>query len=289
MSYSGIDVSQWQGDIDFGKVKADGIDFVIIRAGIGRYSYQKDPYFEVNYKNAKAAGLKVGAYWYSYAMNANEARLEAAACIECIKDKQFEYPIFFDLEEPKQFNLGRNVCDSLVTTFCSALEKAGYFAGLYISRSPLQNYISSSVANKYALWIAEYGDKLNYSGSYGMWQNSSTWKVNGINGCVDHDYAYIDYPAIIKKLGLNGYNKIEPTEILDKNGFKKGDKNLGVLAYKQLLILAKKNNIIDQKVNNDSGFGDGTEIATNEALRYFGYIENGIAGINLIKKIGEVL
>lgn len=285
----GIDVSQWQGDIDFKKIKADGIDFVIIRAGIGRYSYQKDPYFEANYKNAKAAGLKVGAYWYSYAMNANEARLEAVACTECIKDKQFEYPIFFDLEEPKQFALGRNVCDSLVTTFCTALEEAGYFAGLYISRSPLQNYISSAVANKYALWVAEYGGKLNWEGNYGLWQNSSTWKVNGIVGNVDHDYSYIDYPAIIKRLGLNGYNKAEPTKILDKNGFKKGDKNLGVLAYKQLLILAKKKNIIDQKVNNDSGFGDGTEIATNEALRYFGYIENGIAGINLIQKLGEVL
>lgn len=207
MAIKGIDVSQWQGNIDFNKVKAAGINFVIIRAGYGKYTSQKDPYFEQNYVRAKAAGLNVGAYWYSYANIISDAYSEAKACLEVIKGKTFEMPIYFDLEEQSQFGKGRNFCDNLVKTFCTQLENAGYFAGLYISRSPLQNYISSAVAKKYALWIAEYGPKLNWSGDYGIWQYSSSGKVAGISGNVDLDHAYIDYPSIIKKGGYNGFKK----------------------------------------------------------------------------------
>lgn len=288
MSTQGIDVSQWQGNINFAQVKAAGLDFVIIRAGYGKTAAQKDPYFEQNYTRAKAAGLNVGVYWYSYAQSTAEAQLEAAACMECIKGKKFEYPIFFDLEESSQFAKGRSFCDSLVTTFCSALEKAGYFAGLYISRAPLQSSISPEVANKYALWVAEYDSRLNYSGSVGMWQNTSSYRVNGISGNVDHDFAYVDYPRLIKQGGYNGYPKAEST-VLDTEGFKKGDKGLGVLAYKQLLLLAKKQGFVTGPVNNDAGFGGGTENATNEVLEHFGYVQNGIAGTSLVKKLGETL
>ena len=180
---------------------------MIIRAGYGRSITQKDPYFETNYKKAKAAGLNVGVYWYSYANSVADAKAEAATCIKAIAGKTFEYPIFFDLEERSQFNKGRDFCSNLVTAFCGELEKAGYFAGLYISRSPLEQYISRDVAKKYTLWVAEYGGKLNYSGDYGIWQNSSTWRVNGISGNVDHDYSYIDYSSIIKKGGYNGFKK----------------------------------------------------------------------------------
>ena len=95
----GIDVSSWQGNIDFGKVKASGIDFVIIRAGYGREVSQIDKCFVQNYNAAKVAGLDVGAYWYSYADSAEDAVKEAKACMEVIKGKKFEYPIYFDLEK----------------------------------------------------------------------------------------------------------------------------------------------------------------------------------------------
>lgn len=206
-TFKGIDVSQFQGDIDFKKVKASGVDFVIIRAGFGRYAHQKDPFFEQNYKAAKAAGLKVGAYWYSYAVSVEDAKAEAQTCINAIKGKTFEYPIYFDLEERSQFAKGRTFCNSLVKTFCNALEHAGYWAGLYISRSPLQQYISASVAKRYALWIAEYGSRCNYGRTYGMWQYSSTGRVSGISGNVDMDICYVDYPSKIKAAGLNGFKK----------------------------------------------------------------------------------
>lgn len=207
MAKHGIDVSQWNGNIDFKKVKAAGVDFVIIRAGYGRDVSQKDPYFEQNYKGAKAAGLNVGAYWYSYAVSDADAVKEAEACLKIISGKTFEYPIYFDVEEQAQFNRGRSFCDGITKAFLNKLEAAGYFAGLYTGRYAAQNYFSTAVRDRYAFWIAEYGGKLNYTGNYGIWQNSSTWRVAGINGNVDHNYSYVDYPAIIKKGGFNGFKK----------------------------------------------------------------------------------
>ena len=207
----GIDVSQWQKDIDWAKVKNSGVQFVIIRAGYGRSLSQKDPYFEKNYAGATKVGLKVGAYWYSYATSSSDAQQEAKTCIQAIKGKKFDFPIYFDLEEQSQFAKGRKFCDSLVEAFCGEMEKNGYFTGLYISRSPLQNYISSSVAKKYALWIAEYNSKCNYEGDYGMWQHTSNYRINGIQGNVDHNYCYVNYPEIIKSVGLNGFTKSDAT------------------------------------------------------------------------------
>lgn len=208
MNYQGIDVSQWQGSkIDYKKVKEAGINFVIIRAGYGKSISQKDPCFETNYKNAKAAGLNVGAYWYSYAKTLEDAKAEASTCIQAIKGKQFEMPIYFDLEEQSQFARGKTFCSNLVKIFCSAMEAAGYWTGLYISRSPMQAYITDEVYNRYSLWLAEYGPKCNYGKYYGMWQYSSKGKIDGISGDVDLDVCYEDYPARIKAAGLNGFTK----------------------------------------------------------------------------------
>ena len=177
---------------------------------------QKDKCFEDNYRKAKAAGFDVGVYWYSYAMSVDEAREEAKACLSVIKGKQFEYPVYFDLEEQKQFSKGREFCDSIVDAFCSALEKNGYFAGLYISRSPLERFISESTAKKYALWVAEYNSKCRYKGDYGMWQYSSKGKVNGISGNCDMNYCYKNYPSVIKNGGFNGYGKKKSVEEIAK-------------------------------------------------------------------------
>ena len=204
----GIDISSWQGNIDFGKVKASGIDFVIIRAGFGRETSQKDNCFEQNYSAAKAAGLDVGAYWYSYADSDEDAVREAKACMKVIKGKKFEYPIYFDLEEQNQFAKGRNFCDSVIKAFCGELEKNGYLAGLYCSTYYLNNYISNAIAGKYALWVAQYNYRCTYTANkYGIWQYSSEGRINGISGNVDMDYCYTDYPNIVKNGGYNGYKK----------------------------------------------------------------------------------
>lgn len=206
MEIKGIDVSGWQGEIDFRKVKASGIEFVIIKAG---YSTATVDTFERNYANAKAAGLHVGAYWYSYAKTVDEGLAEAKACLKAVKGKQFDYPIFFDVEEQSQFQKGKDFCTKLVETFCGELEKNGCFTGLYMSRYFLENYISESARKKYAIWVAEYSSKNRYKGDYGIWQYG-TGKVSGISGDCDMNIGYIDYAAIIKKAGLNGYGKVEP-------------------------------------------------------------------------------
>lgn len=213
----GIDVSVHNGDINWKKVKTDGIQFAILRAGYGRELSQKDARFEENYKNAKAAGIPVGAYWYSYATTVEETKIEAKVCIEILKDKQFEFPIFFDQEEKSTLDTGKENCSAMVRAFCDELEKVGYWAGLYTSRSILSTHIENDIKTRYALWIAEWGDKLNYSGSVGIWQHSCKGVVNGISGDVDLDIAYVDYPAKIKAAGLNGYKDVKPTHDVSKD------------------------------------------------------------------------
>ena len=212
---NGIDVSEHNGVIDWAKVKASGVQFAILRAGLGRYATQEDKNFELNYAAAKAAGVPVGVYWYSYAIDVEEAKKEAAACIAVIRGGEYEFPIFFDQEEKASLNTGKANCSAMVRAFCSELEKAGYWAGLYTSRSVLQTHIEDDIKTRYTLWIAEWGSKLNYSGAVGIWQRSSTGRIDGISGDVDLDTSYRDFPALIKAKGLNGFGSKPPDKTID--------------------------------------------------------------------------
>ena len=203
----GIDVSVHNGSIDWQKVKNAGIQFAILRAGYGRELSQKDAKFEENYRNAKVAGIPVGAYWYSYAMTEDEARLEADVFLSVIKGKQFEMPVYFDLEEKKQFDLGKEKVSAIMRAFLEKVEKAGYFVGLYGSASSLTTHTADDIKSRYTIWLAHWTDKTNYSGAYGIWQYSDKGKVDGISGNVDLDIAYADFPIIIKGKGLNGFGK----------------------------------------------------------------------------------
>ena len=210
---SGIDVSQWQGTIDWVKVKPQ-IDFALLRAGYGdtlSYPNQIDTQFSRNYSECKRLGIPVGVYFYSYATTVDMAKREAQSTIALLKGKQFEYPIYYDVEEMSIFKTGKT--NEIIQAYCSEMEKAGYWVGIYIYRSAAQSYLNSTTRKRYAMAIAEYGPKLNYSDQYGIWQNSSTMKYNGINGNVDHDYCYIDYPTQIKAKGKNGY---KPSKVENK-------------------------------------------------------------------------
>ena len=202
----GIDVSIHNGSIDWQKVKNAGIQFAILRAGYGREMSQKDVRFEENYRNAKAAGIPVGAYWYSYAMTPEEAELEADVFLSVIEGKQFEMPVYFDLEEKKQFDLGKEKVSAIMRAFLEKIEKAGYFTGLYGSASSLTTRTADDIKSRYTIWLAHWTDQTNYSGNYGIWQYSDKGSVSGINGNVDLDTAYIDFPTIIKGKGLNGFD-----------------------------------------------------------------------------------
>lgn len=199
---NGIDVSEWQGSIDWKKVKTD---FAILRAGYGRLVTQADKCFQANYDGCKANNIPCGAYWFSYAESVDDARQEAAVCLEIIKNKQFEYPIYYDIEEQRIFALGKQTVGAIIRTFLDTLEQSGYFAGLYMSLNNLNAYADDEIRRKYAVWVADYSTQR--PASYGMWQKSSTGKINGIQENVDLDESYEDYPSIIKNAGLNGFEK----------------------------------------------------------------------------------
>lgn len=199
----GIDVSAHNGDIDWEKV---GTDFAILRSGYGRFASQKDLKFETNYTNAKRCGIPVGTYWYSYAMTPQEAVEEADLFLSVINGKQFEYPVFYDVEESAQFELGKTAVSAIIRAFLERVESAGYFVGLYTSYSALVNYIEDDIKSRYAVWLAHWTSQTYYSGAYGIWQNGCKGNIQGIFGDVDTDICYVDYPSVIISNGLNGYS-----------------------------------------------------------------------------------
>lgn len=203
----GIDVSYHQGLINWKTVKGE-VYFAIIRAGYGRFAYQKDPNFERNYAGAKAAGIPVGAYWYSYALSVKEAREEARACLQVLKGKRFEYPIYYDIEEGKQSLLGKAALTEICEAFCDTLEKAGYYVGVYASAYWFTHKLDHTrLSSSYTIWLADYRKNYDKDLKRAMHQYTSSGHVAGIPWAVDLDVCTVDFPAIIKKTGLNGYSK----------------------------------------------------------------------------------
>lgn len=188
----GIDLSTWNGNVDFSKVKKSGINFAIIRSGYGRLSSQKDSRFEEYYAGAIKAGLKVGSYWYSYAKSVEEAKLEAAACLACIKGKKFDMPIYFDMEESSQFYLGYNTCTNIALAFCEAIEAAGYKAGVYANLNWFSNVLNKkAIEKKYSIWYAQWSSVRGMNCD--IWQYSDHGKIDGINGNVDMNECYVTF------------------------------------------------------------------------------------------------
>ena len=179
-----VDISEFQQNIDFNKMKNDGIKAVIIRAGYGREVSQKDSMFESHYKNAKNANLKIGVYWYSYADSVSDAEKEAKACLECIKNKSIDMPIYYDLEDYSMVKLGKTKLTAIAERFCETIKKSNYRAGVYANLNWFNNCLDyDELKRKYSIWLAQYNsvNELNCD----IWQNSSTGKINGYGGNID--------------------------------------------------------------------------------------------------------
>lgn len=202
----GIDVSEWQGSVNWNSVKSAGINFAMIRAGYGRYTSQKDFMFDTNMKGTASAGLNRGIYWYSYATTADDALREAEACYQIIKNYKFEYPVYYDIEESSQQGLSTATVSAIADTFCSYLQSKGYYVGIYSYASFINTKFYDNILKKYDVWVAHFDvNSPAVSASYGMWQYTDHGSVKGISGNVDFDYAYKDYPYIIAKNHKNGY------------------------------------------------------------------------------------
>lgn len=227
----GIDVSKHQGVIEWSKVKAN---FAILRAGFGGYA--EDIMFDRNYAGAKAAGIPVGAYWYSYATNAEEARQEAKVCLQVLAGKRFEYPIYFDIEDSTQGNLGKAALTEICEAFCDTLEKAGYYVGVYASTYWFTRKLDHArLASKYTIWLADYRAGYNKTLIRHMHQYTSNGHVNGISGRVDMNTCTLNFPRVIKAAGLNGYGKTAP----DSTGLKTFSAQASPGDIEQLEQLAK--------------------------------------------------
>jgi GH25 family lysozyme M1 (1,4-beta-N-acetylmuramidase) len=194
----GIDVSKWNGDIDWDVVKAEGVDFAIIRCGYRGSSSGwliEDPYFYKNLQGAKKAGVKVGIYFFTQATNAVEAVEEASAALALIGDIDIDYPIFIDTEgaggNGRADNLDVDTRTTVVNAFCKTIQDSGLEAGIYASRNWYLNNLNTDELGGYNIWLAEYRQTPLYEGKYDMWQYTSSGSVSGIEGRVDLNVSYL--------------------------------------------------------------------------------------------------
>lgn len=194
----GIDVSKWNGDIDWDKVKNAGVEFAIVRAGYRGSvtgSLVQDPYFEANMKGAAAAGVPAGIFFFTQAVNEVEAVEEASMVLKLIKEYKLDYPIFIDTEgaggNGRADGLDVETRTLVCEAFCRTIENAGYRAGVYGSRNWYNNRLETKRLENYCIWLAEYRSVPIYQGYYQMWQYTSKGKVSGIKGNVDMNISYM--------------------------------------------------------------------------------------------------
>lgn len=206
----GVDISKHQPSLTIEAVKNAGFDFAILRGGYTGYgkarSKNKDNKFEAFYAQAKKIGFPVGCYYYSCATNTMEGRAEAEFLLNnCLQGKQFEYPIYIDIEDPTwQSNNKAGVTDAIIG-FCECLEDHRYFAGVYSSTWWFNNKLDSARLEPYSKWVAAWRKSkppFAWNGFH-LWQYSDNGRVGNIR--VDCNEAYLDFPAVMKKAGLNGY------------------------------------------------------------------------------------
>ena len=187
----GIDVSRYQGDIDWAAVAADGVKYAILRAGScdssGPYV---DPYFEANYAGARAAGLKVGAYLYTYAATEAAQNAELETWLPALAGKTFDYPVYVDVEDNSLTALGRDALTALTKRMMDILDQKGYLPGWYSYTNYINANLDAAALSAYPLWVADYREALGYTGEYMMWQYTSSGRVAGIDGDVDCNWDY---------------------------------------------------------------------------------------------------
>ncbi|HJB83639.1 MAG TPA: LysM peptidoglycan-binding domain-containing protein [Candidatus Mediterraneibacter intestinavium] len=207
MSIKGLDVSKFQGEVDWERVKAAGYRFAMLRAGYGFNTV--DPQFRRNASECNRIGLPIGAYWFCYAVSPSSAVQEADGCLDTIADYKLEYPVCYDIEQASvDYASGEGVtitpelAKQLVKSFCDRIEAKGYFAMFYSNKNFLDQYLGSDIAKRYALWYARYADTFDGT-DCAMWQYTSQGSVPGISGNVDLNLSYVDFPSVIRSAGLN--------------------------------------------------------------------------------------
>ena len=194
----GIDVSKWNGTIDWNAVKNSGVSYVIIRVGY-RGSSQgaliEDPKFKTNIKGATAAGIKVGVYFFTQAVDEVEAVQEASMVLDRISGYKISYPVFLDVEGSggRGDKIDSATRTAVCKAFCNTIQNAGYTAGVYANKTWLSQKMDAGALSAYKIWLAQYAKTPTYTGRYDLWQYRSNGKVSGISGNVDLNLSYLGY------------------------------------------------------------------------------------------------
>ena len=198
MSKKGIDVSEFQGKIDWEKVKNDGIEFAILRCGYGMdFSNQDDVEYERNANECERLGIPYGVYLMSYANTVEKARSEAEHVLRLIEGRKISLGVWHDIEDNGTSGaINKETLTNIINTFCNTIKNAGYKVGVYASLNWLENKIEKTIKDNYDIWVAQYYSKCEYEGKYIMWQHTSSGKVNGISTNVDMNILYKDLPVI---------------------------------------------------------------------------------------------
>lgn len=267
-----IDVSTWQGSIDWKKVKKAGYGHAIIRAGFGRETSQVDNQFERNYKNAKAAGVKLGVYWYSYAVNRADAVKEAKACLLVLKGKSLEMPVFFDMEESFMTKYSRATLTDMAKAFCDTVIKGGFESGVYSNLNWFTNYLNySELKALYPIWLAQWSSSPQLKCD--IWQYSAEGTVSGIDGYVDMNIIYSD--DVVK----SSSKPEKETKV-----------NYDIAAVQSLLVIAEKLNLITKTIPSiDNISGDMTKTAILRMKKHLGQKEDDSITLQFIRGMNSAI
>lgn len=294
MKKFGIDLSRWQKGFDIEKAKKSGVEFVILKIGGGDDGLYKDSCFNDFYTQCKKIGMPVGCYYFGKALTMEQAKKEAEHFNSLVSGKQFEYPVFYDVEAD-MLKVGKEKLTEICKHVLNYLENLGYWVGIYGSVDNLQDSLDDTQLKKYTHWGAAWSEtKPSFkSGSeLQLWQFGSDEKnqirsriINGY--AVDQDYCYVDFPALIKEKGLNGYgNPGESKEDVKESvrTLKKGCKGDDVKELQENL-----NKVIKAGLSVDGSFGSLTDSAVRKFQEEYGLEVDGSFGHKSREKMQKCL
>lgn len=311
MSKKGIDVSEFQGKIDWEKVKNDGIEFAILRCGYGMdFSNQDDVEYERNANECERLGIPYGVYLMSYANTVEKARSEAKHVLRLIEGRKISLGVWHDIEDNGTSGaINKETLTNIINTFCNTIKNAGYKVGVYANLNWLENKIEKTIKDNYDIWVAQYYSKCEYEGKYIMWQHTSSGKVNGISTNVDMNILYEDLPVINNN--DNNNSKTNNSEIVkslqkalnkDYNCGLDVDGIIGPLTTKAINSHMVRNFTVGEfakwvqerliakgySLNNfgvDGRYGNESEKKVKEFQANCGIDVDGIVGINTVNRL----
>ena len=311
MSKKGIDVSEFQGKIDWEKVKNSGVEFAILRCGYGMdFSNQDDVEYERNANECERLGIPYGVYLMSYANSVEKARSEAKHVLRLIEGRKISLGVWYDIEDNGTSGaINKETLTNIINTFCNTIKNAGHKVGVYANLNWLENKIEKTIKDNYDIWVAQYYSKCEYEGKYIMWQHTSSGKVNGISTNVDMNILYEDLPVInnndnnnsktnnseiVKSLqralnkdyncGLNIDGIIGPLTTKAINSHMVRNFTVGEFAkWVQERLIAKGYSLNEFGV--DGRYGNESEKKVKEFQANCGIDVDGIVGINTVNRL----